>query len=187
MKRTIPLLASTLFLILAACTGADLSTAQMNSAVQTLTATVLPPTVTPTPDPDESVIVLLLNHGLEQTADPLSQTVDARYQVIDASFPLDVDNKASTFLVEVRCECVNGSSCCAPERTFVVFVNAMYSVADKIARQVPVTVTNLQVSCLDRASSMGIVLVSWRDMADYFTGKINGFQLGGRVVTLTGP
>ncbi len=168
-----------------ACTGADLSTAQMNSAVQTLTATVQPPTVTATPDPDESAIVLLLNHGFEQISDPLAQTLDARYQVLDVSFPLDGNNKASTFLVQVRCECVNGG-CCTAERTFVMLVHAMKSVADKVARQVPGTVTNLQVASLDHAASMGIVLVSWQDMADYFTGTINGFQLGGRVIKL-GP
>lgn len=172
-----------ILLALVACVASDLSTAQMASAVQTLTATVLPPT--PTPDPDESTIVLLLNHGIEQTADPLSQTVDARYQVIDVNFPLDINNEASTFLVNVRCECVNGS-CCTAERTFVVFVSAMQSVADKIARQIPGSVTNMQVVCLDHTSSLGIVLVSWNDMADYLTGKINGFQLGGRVIKL-GP
>ena len=185
MRRMIAAISFVLLLALVACVASDLSTAQMNSAVQTLTATVLPPTITPTPDPDESAIVLLLNHGLEQTADPLSQTVDARYQVIDASFPLDINNNASTFLIEVRCECVNGL-CCTPERTFVMVVNAMQSVADKIARQIPGTVTNMQVACLDHTSSIGMVLVAWNDMAEYLTGKINGFQLGGRVIKL-GP
>lgn len=185
MRRMIVAFSFVLLLVLVACVASDLSTAQMASAVQTLTATVLPPTVTPTPDPDESTIVLLLNHGLEQTADPLSQTVDARYQVIDVSFPLDINNKASTFLINVRCECVNGS-CCTAERTFVVFVNAMKSVVDKVARHVPGTVTNMQVSCLEHTSSIGMVLVGWNDMADYLTGKINGFQLGGRVIKL-GP
>lgn len=187
MKRIVPLVGSLLFLILAACTATDLSTAQMASAVQTLTATVLPPTVTPTPDPDESAIVLLLNHGLEQTADPLSQTVDAHYQVIDASFAMDANQKASTFLIQVRCECASGTACCTPERTFVILVNAMKPVADKIARQVPVTVQTVQISCLDHTSMHGMVMVSWRDLADYFAGTINGFQLGGRVVTLVGP
>ena len=185
MRRMVAAFSLVLLLALVACVASELSTAQMASAVQTLTATVLPPTVTPTPDPDESTIVLLLNHGLEQTADPLSQTVDARYQVIDVSFPLDINNKASTFLIEVRCECVNGY-CCTAERTFVIFVNAMQSVADKIARQIPGTVTNMQVSCLEHTSSIGIVFVAWNDMAEYLTGKINGFQLGGRVIKL-GP
>lgn len=185
MRRMIALCAFILLLGSAACVGSDLSTAQMNSAVQTLTATVLPPTVTPTPDPDESAIVLLLNHGLEQTSDPLAQTIDARYQVLDVSFPLDADNQAAAFLIQVRCECVNGA-CCTAERAFIMLVNAMKPVADKIARQVPGTVTTMQVACLDHAASIGMTIASWRDMADYFAGTINGFQLGGRVVKL-GP
>ncbi|MBV6397290.1 MAG: hypothetical protein HFACDABA_02900 [Anaerolineales bacterium] len=185
MKHILPLAASMLFLILSACISADLSTAQMTSAIQTLTATVLPPTVTPTPDPDESAIVLLLNSGLEKNADPLSQTVDARYQVIDASFPSDLSNNASTFVIEVRCECINGV-CCTAERTFVVFVQALQTVAEKVARQIPLTVTNMQVSCRDHTAPLGAILVSWDDMADYLNGEINGFQLGGRTIKL-GP
>jgi len=185
MKRLLPLVAAIVFPILSACVSADLSTAQMTSAIKTLTATVLPPTATPTPDPDESAIVLLLNHGLEQNADPLSQTVDARYQVIDASFPADLNNQVSTFLIEVRCECVNGG-CCTTERAFVVFVQALQAVAEKVARQVPLTVTTMQVSCRDHTAPLGAILVSWDDMNDYLTGEINGFQLGGRMIKL-GP
>jgi hypothetical protein len=184
MKRIAALLFSILFILLAAC-GADLSNSQMDSAVQTLTATVRPPTPTPTPDPDENAIVLLLNHGIEQTADALSETIDAHYQVIDVSFPSGLNAQASTFLIQVRCECV-GTSCCTPQRTFVVLMNAMKPVAEKIARQVPLTVTDVQVTCLDHSTSLGMVMAAWRDIADYFSGQINGFQLGGRVITL-GP
>ena len=185
MKRII-LIALPFFVLALANCGYDLSTAQMASAVQTLTATVLPPTPTATPDPDESAIVILLNHGLEQTTDPLSETIDARYQVVDASFPVGLNQQASTFRIDVRCECL-GASCCTPERTFVVIMNAMKPVADKVARQVPASVTDVQVVCLDRSTQIGMMIASWRDMVDYFSGTINGFQLGARTFKLVGP
>ncbi|MEW5939826.1 MAG: hypothetical protein AB1750_09215 [Chloroflexota bacterium] len=185
MKLFIQALLFVMALILVSC-GDVLSTAQMASAVQTLTATVLPPTPTVTPDPDESAIVMLLNRGLEQTADPLSQTVDARYQVVDASFPLGANQLAATFRIDVRCECV-GSACCTPERTFVVIVAAMKPGMEKIARQVPVTVMDVQVVCLDHTTPIGMMIVAWRDLTGYFTGAINGFQLGARAIRLAGP
>lgn len=185
MKRIFLITLPFIVLALANC-GYDLSTSQMASAVQTLTATVLPPTPTSTPDPDESAIVILLNHGLDQTTDPLSQTIDARYQVVDASFPLGTNQIASMFRIDVRCECL-GTACCTPERTFVVIMNAMKPVAEKIARQVPASVTEVQVVCLDHTNQIGAMIASWRDMVDYFSGTINGFQLGARTFKLIGP
>jgi len=172
-------------LLLASC-GDVLSAAQMASAVQTLTATVLPPTHTSTPDPDESAIVMLLNKGLEQTSDPLSQTIDAHYQVVDASFQLGTNMQVSTFRIDARCECI-AAACCTPERTFVVIVAAMKPAMEKIARQVPSTVTEVQVVCLDRTTPVGMISVAWYDLKGYFTGAINGFQLGARTVRMLGP
>ncbi len=186
MKRLVLPALCFVLLALAGC-GDDLSTAQMANAVKTLTATVLPPTYTPTPDPDESAIVILLNRGLDQTIDPLSQTIDARYQVLDASFPLGADQVSSTFRIDVRCECINGASCCTLERTFIVLTNAMKLGVEKIAKQVPPTVTDVQVVSLDRNTQIGVMVVSWRDLWDYFRGAINGFQLGSRVITLAVP
>jgi hypothetical protein len=183
VKRTILILLLTGLIWLAAC-GNDLTPAQLTMAVQTLTAAAYTPTVTSTPDPDESAIVILLNRGLEQTTDPLSQTIDARYQVVDASFPLDMDGRQTTFRIDVRCEC---ASCCTLERTFVVVTAAMKAGADKIARQVPNTVTSMQVTCFDHATQTGMMVASWPDMVAYFTGGINGFQLGARVIRLVGP
>ena len=185
MKRIVLFLLPVLILAMAGC-GDVLTTAQMLSAVQTLTATVLPPTPTATPDPDENAIVMLLNRGLEQTLDPLSQTIDAHYQVMDASFPLGISQQAATFQVNVRCECY-GASCCTPERTFVVIVNAMKPGIEKIARQVPVSVTSFQVVCQSSSMQIGVLTVAWQDMVDYFSGRINGYQLGARTVKYAGP
>lgn len=156
-------------------------------AVQTLTAAAYTPTATSTPDPDESAIVILLNRGLSETIDPLSQTIDARYQVVDASFPTGADGIPTSFRIDVRCECISAANCCTPERTFVVTTTAMKVVAEKIARQVPVTVANLQIACFDHASQSGLMIANWEDVVAYFTGAINGFQLGARVVKLAGP
>ena len=186
MKRPVLILMLTGLIWLAAC-GNDLTPDQLTMAVQTLTAAAYTPTATSTPDPDESAIVILLNRGLAETTDPLSQTIDARYQVVDASFPVGADQKPTVFRIDVRCECINGASCCTLERTFVVLTEAMKPGIEKIARQVSASVVDVQVACLDRSTQIGMVVISWRDMVDYFAGRINGFQLGGRVIKLVGP
>lgn len=166
----------------------NLSAQQFDMALQTLTATALPPTVTPTPNPDESAIVLLLNRGLNESIDPLSQTLDARYQAVDVSFPLGASQLPESFLVQVRCECAfGGVNCCTPERTFVVVVTAMQTTITKIATQVPNSVINFQVSCSNQNAWIGTMSVAWRDLLEYYSGNINGFQLGARSVRLAGP
>ncbi len=184
MKRLIPVVLLTV-LVLAAC-GDILTSSQMDMAIQTLTATVLPPAPTATPAPDESSIVLLINRGLAETADPLAQVIDTRYQVVEATFLPGADGQLTTFRIDVRCEC-NGAGCCSPTHTFVVITHAMKASAEKIARQVPLTVTDVQVVCSDQTTQVGMAVVAWRDWLDYFRGAINGFQLGGRVVTLAAP
>ena len=186
MKRPILILLLTSLIWLAAC-GNDLTPAQLTMAVQTLTAAVYTPTPTSTPDPDESAIVILLNRGLAETTDPLSQTIDARYQVVDAIFSLGMDGTPATFRVDVRCDCANATTCCTLERTFVVITAAMKVGAEKIGRQVPNSVTSLQVVCFDHTAQTGMMVASWPDMVAYFTGGINGFQLGARVVKFAGP
>lgn len=171
---------------LVAC-GNSLTPEQLTMAVQTLTAAAYTPTATSTPDPDESAIVILLNRGLAETIDPLSQTMDARYQVVDASFPASADGIPTSFRIDVRCECISAANCCTPERTFVILTAAMKAVVEKIARQVPLTVANLQVTCFDRTAQSGLMIANWNDMVAYFTGTINGFQLGARVTKLPGP
>jgi len=186
VKRPVLILMLTGLIWLAAC-GNDLTPDQLTMAVQTLTAAAYTPTATSTPDPDESAIVILLNRGLAETTDPLSQTIDARYQVVDASFPTNADGTPNTFRIDVRCECASAASCCTLERTFVVVTDAMKVDAAKIARQAPNTVTSLQVACFDHATQTGMMIASWDDMVAYFTSSINGFQLGARVVRLAGP
>lgn len=186
MKRLAPIFLLAGLIWLSACRG-DLTPEQLTLAVQTLTAQAYTPTATPTPDPDESAIVLLLNRGLAETADPLSLAIDARYQVMDVSFPSDAEGIPTAFRVDIRCECAGASPCCTPERAFIALTNAMQTVADKVARQTPATVISLQAVCSDRAAQIGMMIASWADMLAYFRGTINGFQLGARVVKLAAP
>lgn len=186
MKRLVLFLALAGLIGLAAC-GNDLTPEQLTLAVQTLTAAAYTPTATSTPDPDESVIVMLINHGLVETADPLALTIDARYQALDVSFPAGADGIPNTFRIDVRCECAGASLCCTPERMFVALTAAMRVNAAKIMRQVPPAVISLQAACFDRTTQIGMMIASWDDVAAYFSGAINGFQLGARLVKLAGP
>ncbi len=186
MKRLILILCLSGLTWLAAC-GDVLTPEQMNMAVQTLTAAACTPTATSTPDPDENLIVLLLNRGLVETSDPLSQTIDARYQVVDAGFPAEAGGTPVTFHVDMRCECAGMSACCTPERMFIVFTTAMKAEMQRIIRQVPGTVSNLQVDCHDHATRIGMIMAGWEDMTGYLRGSINGFQLGARIVKFDGP
>ena len=185
MKRRVFVLLLAVQFGISAC-GNDLTPAQLTMAVQTLTATALPPTATSTPDPDESAIVLSLNQGLTETADPLSQTIDARYQVVDASFPVGEGGQLSVFQINVRCEC-SRASCCTPERAFLAVTNALKFSANQVIRQIPRSVAEARVICFDHDAQIGISSLAWSDWLDYLRGTINGFQLGSRVVTFGAP
>jgi hypothetical protein len=186
MKHPLLFLSLTGLICLAAC-GSSLTPDQLSMAVQTLTAVSYTPTPSATPDPDESAIVILLNRGLVETGDPLSQTIEARYQVLEAGFPADSDGSLSTFQVDVRCECAGTSACCTAERMFIVLTSAMRAEMQRIIRQVPKTVASLRVDCHDHATRIGMIMVAWQDMLGYLRGTVNGFQLGARIVKFDGP
>lgn len=173
-------------ILLTAC-GTTLTPGQLDMAVQTLTAAAYTPTATHTPDPDESAIVILLNRGLAETTDPLSQTIDARYQVVEAGFPLEPDGSLAVFQVDVRCECAGTSACCAAERMFIELTTAMKAQMQRIIRQVPGSVSTLRVDCYEHAARIGMIMAEWEDMLGYLRGSVNGFQLGARILKFDGP
>lgn len=181
MKRVVFVIPIVLLMILNAC-ASDVSAVAppVGTAVgETQTASVWTPTISPTPDPNESKIVEWLNAELSQ-ADALEQTVDAKYQVVDVSFPA-VNGAATTIRVDVRCECAMNGQCCVPERTFVVTVGSLKKRADKILEQVPGTVIELKVVCYDHLTQVGAMSAAWADVKGYLLEQINGFQLGSRV------
>ena len=187
LKRVLFIVPIVLLVILNACVGnASLVAPPVGTAVgETQTASVWTPTVSPTPDPNESKIVEWLNAELS-AADALEQTVDARYQVMDVSFPA-VNGQAVAIRVDMRCECALNGQCCVPERMFVVTLGSLKKRAEKILEQVPGTVGELKVVCYDHTSQVGVMAALWVDARGYLLEQINGYQLGSRVYRSSVP
>lgn len=157
----------------------------LTDAILTLTATVMTPTITATPIPNTARLVEILNRNLVG-ADPLADTVDARYSVLDVQFAADAEHNLVTLKVNVECECVY-SSCCSTERTFVQLMHAMVAkpkTMDEIRAQIPATIVEVQVAAFDHMQPRGTILVQWADVLLYAAGQINGNQLGARIVRL---
>jgi hypothetical protein len=182
MKSFLPLLP---LIVLLACVT-QTPTMSLPEAIQTLTATVWTPTVTATPIPNTASLVDILNKNLVGT-DPLAETVDAKYYVIDIRFPPDDKNNLATLRVDVECECVY-SACCTNERTFVQLMRAFVvnqKTMEKVGVEIPVTIRNVEVVAFEHMQQKGAIQVLWSDVILYADGQINGNQLGSRIVRLT--
>jgi hypothetical protein len=175
-----------LFLVIAC--APDISDPNIQSAViGSLTATMwtpVPASLTPTPEPNTSKIVEILNSVMVGT-DPLLETVDAKFSVIDVQVALnDTTQVATTLRIYVNCDWVYSDSC-TPEATFVKLIRT-FSVNDKvighIAKQVPATVRTVEVLTFDHMNASGSIAITWNDLVDYSYGKINGNQLGSRII-----
>jgi hypothetical protein len=184
IKQLVPFLP--LFLVLAC--APDISDPNIRSAViGSLTATMwtpVPPSLTPTPEPNTSKIVEILNNIMVGT-DPLLETVDAKFSVIDVQVLLnETTQEAGILRISVDCEWVYSDSC-TPEATFVKLIRA-FSVNEKVIQnigsQVPATVHTLEVLAFDSMKSTGLIAITWNDLVDYSYGKINGNQLGSRII-----
>ena len=182
MKRFSLIIPVFLFAFLIACGNnpVEISPAQWTAVGQTQTATMWTPTITFTPDPSENKIVEWLNAELSGT-DPLEQTLDAKYQAVDASFPIMPDGASTIFRVDIRCECATYSQCCIPERMFVVIMAAMKKRNDKIMEQIPGSVMQMKVVCYDHTTQVGVMAAWWSDVKGYLLDQINGYQFGSRV------
>ena len=184
LKRLAPFLP---VLLVIAC-APDLSDPNLQSAVlSSLTATMwtpIPPTLTPTPEPNTSRIVEILNNAMVGT-DPLLETIDAKFIVIDAQIVLnEITQEAAMLRISVDCEWVYSDSCTA-ESTFVKLMRA-FSGNDKviqyIAAQTPSTIHSFEMLAFDRMKPAGVITINWNDLIDYSFGKINGNQLGSRII-----
>ena len=185
-KRVLPFLSILVFLAFGACSGVSengLSPGAGTFVIQTLTATMWTPTVTPTPDPDTAEIVSLLNTNMSN-ADSVRDTVGAKFEVLDVHFPFDdVAHQILTMQIDVECEWIFTDSCTAEE----LFASLMHGfVADKktiekIKPQVPVTVKKVYVTTYNHRVRNGLIVVNWQDVVDFATGKITGNQLGARI------
>ncbi|MBI5935194.1 MAG: hypothetical protein HY867_15950 [Chloroflexi bacterium] len=182
MQRSIRFLALTVFLALAACGGMPTVPPEKQTAAAPTTE---PPTAVPIPP--EKAIVTFTNEALIRLADPLSQTVDANYQMLDVHFTPSADGLTMTLTIDARCECANNANCCSLQRTFVVVVNAMKAVQGKIRAYIPINMGKVRLSCRDHSRDLGVAEATWADMNGYFSEAITGSQFGNRVLFSPAP
>lgn len=184
LKRLLPFM---LIFFLIACSP-DISDPQIQQAVlQTLTATAWTPTPSATPQPNTSGIVDILNNTVIGS-DPLEETIDARFSVLDSQVLLDESSKqAVTLQIDVDCEWIFSDSC-TPEESFVVLMRAFRAndkIFKKICDDIPSTVSSLHVVAFDRMLRRGMLAASWEDVMEYVAGQINGNQFGSRTAQIT--
>ncbi len=187
MKRFL-LLIPFILLLINSCAEAPVTIPpQQGTAVAlTQTATVWTPTWTASPDPPENKIVEWLNGELSN-ADPLEQTLDARYLVTEVSFPFTQGSSAQIFRVDLRCECAANTNCCVPERMFVVLMTAMKGSKDKLIKQVPSNVGAIKVICYDHTSQINVIGADWAEVRGYLNENVSGYELGAQVYRTTYP
>ena len=188
-KRLLPFLSVIVFV---AC-APDVSSPEIqNAVIQSLTATIWTPTPvlpTETPEPNTSKIVEILNNAM-LGYDPLAETIDAKFSVLDAQVIHDETTQLATILrIHVECEWMFSDSC-TPETSFVALMHAFTAnekVIGRVSGQVPVTVHTLQMVAFERMIQTNMLLISWNDILDYAYGRINGNQLGSRITRLATP
>ena len=188
MKRFLFVIPFVFFILLHACGNPPpgVSPVVGTAVGETQTATMWTPTITSTPDPNESKIVEWLNAELS-SADALEQILDASYQVQDVLFPPASGGSSFVFRVDIRCQCAVNTGCCVPERIFVTALSAMNKRADKILEQVPPNVSELKVVCFTNGVNIAVEAALWQDVRDYLQKQINGYQFGSRVYRSTLP
>ena len=188
MKRFLFAIPFVFFILLQACgnTPPGVPPVVGTAVGETQTAAIWTPTITATPDPNESKIVEWLNAELS-SEDALEQILDASYQVQDVLFPPASSGSSIIFRVDVRCQCAVNTQCCVPERIFVAALSAMKNRADKIMEQVPSNVSELKVVCFNNGLNIAVEAALWQDAKSYLLKEINGYQFGSRVYRSTLP
>jgi hypothetical protein len=188
MKRFLLIVPVIFLTLLNACGSAPPAVpAEMGTAVaQTQTATMWTVTVSPTVDPSEASIIEWLNAEFSG-ADSLERTIDAKYQAVDMSFPTSPNGSTLLFRVDVHCECARVTSCCTPERIFVITMWAMKKRQEKILPQMPGNLSEVRVVCFQGWNYIGVMSAWWSDAKGYMLGEISGFQLGARVFSSSIP
>ncbi|MGZ6316518.1 MAG: hypothetical protein ACXWNQ_04595 [Anaerolineales bacterium] len=72
-----------------------------------------------------------------------------------------------------------------PEESFANLMHgfaASDKVTKKVAAQVPATVKSLEINTFNHRVMNGRITVNWQDVLDFAAGKINGNQLGARII-----
>ncbi|MBI3167803.1 MAG: hypothetical protein HYZ22_04955, partial [Chloroflexi bacterium] len=65
-----------------------------------------------------------------------------------------------------------------------------FSINDKVMGrvkdQIPSTIQTLEVVTFNRMTQTSIIHIAWKDVCDFTEGRINGNQLGSRMLRLAG-
>lgn len=187
-KRVIICILILPFILLIAC-APDLTDPNIQaSVIHSLTATVWTPTpITPTAtsQPNTTKIVEILNEAMIG-ADPLTETIVAKYSVIDTQVIMDATSQQATILrIYVDCEWVF-SDACTPESTLVVLMKALSKVIERVTNQIPTTITTLEMQAFDQMITTSAIAIGWSDVLAFAFGEINGNQLGSRILRTIG-
>jgi len=173
-------------LALAACSPNVSDPEIQHAVIQTLTATAVTPTPTATPEPNTTGIVDILNNAVIGS-DPLEETIDARFSVLDSRVILDQSTRqALTLQIDVDCEWIFSDGC-TPEGSFVLLMHTFRAndrLFKKVCDDIPPTILSLHVVAFDRMVRKGMLAASWNDVTEYVAGGINGNQLGSRIIRL---
>jgi hypothetical protein len=135
-----------------------------------------------------AVIVNTLNAAL-RGADPLSETIDAKFTVTDVGFNnLGQPPVPFAIHIHVECEWVSRPSCTL-ERAFVELVHVFEreGVRKKVMEQIPDTVRILQVKAFDHLKLIGVAEVAWDDLLAFANNEITGEQLATRLTRSDNP
>ncbi len=185
-KRALPFIPLLVMAALGACAqipDTGISSRQVTAVIQSMTATMWTPTPSPTPRPNTLTIINALN-GTIIDSDPLAETIDAKFSVLDVRFPVDAaSGQILVMQIDVECEWIFADSC-TPEASFVHVMGGLAGdekMVSKIAAQVPATVQSVEVTTFNHMVANGRIMANWGDVLDFARRKINGNQLGARV------
>ncbi len=185
-KRALPFFPLLVLVAFGACAqipDTGISSRQVTAVIQSMTATMWTPTPSPTPRPNTLMIINALNAVIIDS-DPLAETIDAKFNVLDVRFPVDNGSgQIQTMQIDVECEWVFADSC-TPQASFVHLMAGFVGdgkVISKILAQVPASVQSVEVTCFNQMVANGRIVANWTDVLDFATHKINGNQLGARI------
>ncbi len=199
LKRILPFLPVLMLVYFAACTPepgipvtsgdsptvtAFIKPSVQTAVIQTVTAAALTAAApTPTPALDPQKLINTLNSAMVGI-DPLGETIEAKFEVIDAEYLTDGQSKEiQTLRIHVECEWIFRDNC-TPEESFVNLMHAFAAdkMIEKVSPMMPSTLKDIQVVTFNHMQQNGIIMVKWQDVVDYGTGKISGQQLGSHII-----
>jgi hypothetical protein len=193
MKRSLVLVPIILLVILNACGDPNSLPPNFNGAQWTevaarQTALGWTPTISPTPNPNESEIVRWMN---VQPANPdgnevLEETIGPIYMVFGVTFPASFGIQ-DVFEVDVNCVCTRNTKCCSPDRMFVITMMKMQPFRDQIMAEVPSSVSWFKLMAFDHYVQIAEVDAPWSSVRGFLSNDITGYELGSQVNIIPVP